>query len=112
MLKLSVEKEQKLAALLDEWIVRKGGKRLGSKEKARLAAKVGTCADNVQYHWQRYKKRYLEKVRKTILTVNALFYEHFLSGIECTNRASCTKHFLETQAFLCDKDKEERERGI
>ena len=60
MLKLSVEKEQKLAALLDEWIVRKGGKRLGSKEKARLAAKVGTCTDNVQYHWQRYKKRYLK----------------------------------------------------
>ena len=77
MLKLSVEKEQKLAALLDEWIVRKGGKRLGPKEKARLAAKIGTCADNVQYHWQRYKKRYLEKVRKTILTVNALFCEHF-----------------------------------
>ena len=113
MLKLSVEKEQKLAALLDEWIVRKGGKRLGSKEKARLAAKVGTCADNVQYHWQRYKKRYLKKVRKTILTVNALFCEHFFfSGIECTNSASCTKHFLETQAFLCDKDQEERERGI
>ena len=77
MLKLSVEKEQKLAALLDAWIVRKGGKRLGPKEKARLATKVGTCVDNVQYHWQRYKKRYLEKVRKTILTVNALFCEHF-----------------------------------
>ena len=113
MLKLSVEKEQKLAALLDAWIVRKGGKRLGPKEKARLATKVGTCADNVQYHWQRYKKRYLKKVRKAILTVNFLFCEHFFfSGIECTNSASCTKHFLETHAFLCDKDQEERERGI
>ena len=78
MLKLTVEKEQKLDAMLAAWI-RKGAKRLGPKAKARLATKVGTCADNVQYHWQRYKKRYLKKVRKTILTVNALFCEHFFS---------------------------------
>ena len=62
MLKLTVEKEQKLDAMLAAWI-RKGAKRLGPKAKARLATKVGTCADNVQYHWLRYKRRHLKKVR-------------------------------------------------
>ena len=62
MIKLSAEKEQQLTAMLATRI-RKGAKRLGPKAKARLATKVGTCADNVQYHWLRYKRRHLKKVR-------------------------------------------------
>ena len=63
MLKLSAEKEQQLTAMLATRILKKGATRLGKKEKARFATKVGICVDNVQYHWLRYKKRYLTKVR-------------------------------------------------
>ena len=63
MLKLTAEKEQKLDAMLAAWILRKRAKRLGPKQKARLATKVGTCVDNVQYHWERYKRKNFKKVR-------------------------------------------------
>ena len=79
MIKLTVEKEQKLAAMLAAWILRKGAKRLGPKAKARLATKVGTCVDNVQYHWERYKREHFKKVRWAILPSNDLFCEKKIS---------------------------------
>ena len=63
MIKLTVEKEQQLTAMLAAWILPKGAKRLGKREKTRIATKVGISVDNVQYHWLRYKRRYLTKVR-------------------------------------------------
>ena len=77
MLKLTAEKEQKLDAMLAAWILRKRAKRLGPKQKARLATKVGTCVDNVQYHWERYKRKHFKKVRWAILSSNDLFCEKF-----------------------------------
>ena len=79
MLKLTAEKEQKLDAMLAAWILRKRAKRLGPKQKARLATKVGTCVDNVQYHWERYKRKHFKKVRWAILPSNDLFCECFFS---------------------------------
>ena len=63
MYKLTFAKQQQLAAMLAARILRKGAKRLGKGEKARFATKVGISVDNVQYHWLRYKRRYLTKVR-------------------------------------------------
>ena len=89
MLKLTAEKEQKLDAMLAAWILRKRAKRLGPKQKARLATKVGTCVDNVQYHWERYKRKHFKKVRWAILPSNDLFCEHFFfSGTECSASSS------------------------
>ena len=116
MLKLSAEKEQQLTAMLATRILKKGVTRLGKKEKARFATKVGICVDNVQYRWMCYKRSYLTKVRQFCLLMTC-FVNIFSPGPECTNsasssRESCTQHFLEKQTFLRDKDEEERERGF
>ena len=82
---MSAEKEHKLDAMFAAWILRKRAKRLGPKQKARLATKVGTCVDNVQYHWERYKRKHFKKVRWAILPSNDLFCEKkIFSGIECS----------------------------
>ena len=67
MIKLSAEKEQQLTAMLATRILKKGATRLGKKEKARFATKVGICVDNVQYRWMCYKRSYLTKVRQFCL---------------------------------------------
>ena len=79
MVKLSAEKEHKLDAMFAAWILRKRAskraKRLGSKQKAKLATQVGTSVDNVQYHWERYKRKHFKKVRWAILPSNDMFCE-------------------------------------
>ena len=60
---MSAEKEHKLDAMFAAWILRKRAKRLGSKQKAKLAAQVGTSVDNVQYYWECYKRKHFKKVR-------------------------------------------------
>ena len=60
---MSAEKERKLDAMFAAWILRKRAKRLGSKQKAKLATQVGTSVDNVQYHWECYKRKHFKKVR-------------------------------------------------
>ena len=77
MVKLSAEKEHKLDAMFAARILRKRAKRLGSKQKAKLATQIGTSVDNVQYHWERYKRKHFKKVRWAILPSNDLFCEHF-----------------------------------
>ena len=89
MVKLSAEKEHKLDAMFAAWILRKRAKRLGSKQKAKLATQVGTSIDNIQYHWERYKRKHFKKVRWAILPSNDLFCEHFFfSGTECSASSS------------------------
>ena len=58
---MSAEKEHKLDAMFAAWILRKRAKRLGSKQK--VATQVGTSVDNVQYHWECYKRKHFRKVR-------------------------------------------------
>ena len=60
---MSAEKEHKLDAMFAAWILRKRAKRLGSKQKAKLATQAGTSVDNVQYHWECYKRKHFKKVR-------------------------------------------------
>ena len=60
---MSAEKGRELDAVFATWVVRKRAKRLGSKQKAKLATQVGTSVDNVQYHWECYKRKHFKKVR-------------------------------------------------
>ena len=86
---MSAEKEHKLDAKFAARILRKRAKRMGSKQKAKLAAQVGTSVDNVQYHWERYKRKHFKKVRWAILFSNDLFCEKkIFSGTECSASSS------------------------
>ena len=60
---MSAEKGRELDAVFATWIVGKRAKRLGSKQKANLATQVGTSVENVQYHWECYKRKHFKKVR-------------------------------------------------
>ena len=115
---MSAEKEHKLDAKFAARILRKRAKRMGSKQKAKLAAQVGTSVDNVQYYWECYKRKHFKKVRWAILPSNVMVCEqNFSAGIECSaSRGSQTKHFLESLekqgTSLFEQDKEEREGSI
>ena len=60
---MSAEKGRELDAVFATWVVRKRAKRLGSKQKAKLATQVGTSVTNVQYYWECYKRKHFRKVR-------------------------------------------------
>ena len=69
---MSAEKEHKLDAKFAARIRRKRATRMGSKQRAKLAAQVGASVDNIQYYWEYYKRKHFKKV---------LLWARFLTNI-------------------------------
>ena len=64
---MSVEKGRALDAVFATLTVDEKAKRLSSKMKAHLASQVDTSVENIQDYWLCYRRKYLKKVKRTVL---------------------------------------------
>ena len=107
---MSVEKGRALDAVFATLTVDKKAKRLSSKQKAHLASQVDTSVENIQDYWLCYRRKYLKRVRRTVLfSIGILCEQNFFSGKEA-------KHFLESLqrqgTSLCQPDQAQWEGDI
>ena len=76
---MSVEKGRALDAVFATLTVDKKAKRLSSKQKAHLASQVDTSVENIQDYWLCYRRKYLKRVRRTVLfSIGILCEQNFL----------------------------------
>ena len=73
---MSVEKGRELDEVFAPWVVGNKAKRLGPKQKDHLASQVGTSVENIQDYWLCYRRKYLKKVKRTVLFSIGILCEH------------------------------------
>ena len=76
---MGAEKGRELDEVFATWVVGKKAKRLGPKQKDHLASQVDTSVENIQDYWLCYRRKYLKKVKRTVLfSIGILCEQNFL----------------------------------